>query len=1706
MLYQKCFTAFIVAISLFSCSVFYTSVFAQRMGYRDLPVQVAQQVTVDIRANEQVKFPVGWQEGRPLSVLQTLEDGYILGNNFQGDVEHGQVYVLETALKISGVQVGVHVRGAMKGEVRVKVRQFGRLPGRVLGEEVWNLDSLSDGVHWKQLLFSKAIVYRGPIIISLDVSGVESGYIGLLSQQTSTDRIWTKTLDRKWQTQETLWKKPAVVAAIWPVVQLGADFAGGSGTREDPYQVATAEQLNVVRDYLSAHFIQVEDIDLDQDPRSAGEGWLPIGRETPFTGTYNGAGHSISGLYIDRPDSDYQGLFGRLVSARVWDLELSDATVVGKDFVGIVAGQSLGGFIERIKVSGSVKGKAEVGGITGIIQEGWIRGGESDVAVVGQQRVGGIAGHGQCEDCLSRGFVRGESGSFRVGGLLGQGHAMNSRSEANVTGGSEVGGLIGRGTAFGCQAIGTVDGTGDYIGGLIGDLTDALFDSPDGEYNSGDIMPSDTNKLRKIIELPGNGMVVVVLEDGTRIAFEGNGEPVEAIAERLPLPANIDDLLPPMNGLRFTGSARRLLIEGSGEPENIKPIVSIPIMEIGTINPVTINVLRVGKTMVDGELIENLTLLLPILEVDDNSLKFVDGYFPESLEIRNDYNGDNNRADQKRFVGEVNYYLLTFDQSLNWSKRPELVRMIPDRNLKEKGYRSPLSSLEAERKNEIQLQPICNVVILVHGHNEEEKDGYVGNRIEAPWDFTYKRLVWELLHEEFAENGDEVFPKECTAIYEFISPTYRPIFSPVPDKGGYSHITLGEDLGRLVNQEFERNPQLKAMIEADLPFNLFFVAHSQGGLILRAGLRFVDEKLLKRTKRAITWGSPHTGAALYSLRYALAVGHDIVIDGYKFPMQNIGQSQAYQSFVGSQALDAPGIRDMRWDASKKQILRLGELLKENTTTLNEFKDSELPNGRMFYSDNLALFNENEGRFQLGLLANKYLFYEGKTPKIAELEFDYIYVFFKNYWKYKQGATLIEKGAQANQLTLHANFKESDGAVPTYSQRGAGIWPSGNIQRRVLDDIDHEEFYGAEAPQRDENTKAKGRLVLKHTLDDMELDKESRWCPWIELSKYPQNDSTLYEGQFNFPIFETVNGGNGKPGLWVDRIEFRKDSLKGELFSSVSFEIFEDGRFRLIGKTSEFPASESYITLVLKDGSIVFIKSDEAESPVVWNKTLNKWYLGIQAAVDGARDNDEILVYPGIYYDPVSVDKTITIRGVGGADETILDGSNRPNFSAMVMNSCSPIIDGFTFRNWRKGIGIGGVFGTFPEIINNVIESNEWGGVQVLGGASIKLINNKILGNNWHGVEILTGVEGETSIIEDNLIYNNFNGLIAERKASLIIRKNHFLENLTSGDAIRLWDDAKAEITENIIERNSRGISANRNSSVEIKNNIIRHNSGSGIGISDNAFGTIISENEVHNNGWGIGGQNITITKNNVYDNGTGISAGSMTIIHDNIVLNNHEDGIYISTFSQPILDVTITNNEVNGNGRGIYIAANNVTIRNNTIVNSIANSGVYASGQEILIENNTIQGNRGFNGGGVSISGSDVVLRGNTINNNQSSTDGGGVYASSGTIENNTIVGNSAVNGGGIYLSGQNTSLSGNVISNNYANNKGGGVYGAAQGWQRFETVIVGGAPRQVKRHVPCFLETANTYSGNSHGVIEGEWGPGTDSWCPDAGFNVYSN
>lgn len=270
--------------------------------------------------------------------------------------------------------------------------------------------------------------------------------------------------------------------------------AVGNGTEGNPYEIASLENLYWIaasNDVVpnpnqaarwSRHYIQTVSIDASATSNwFGGQGWEPIGLVTTrFTGTYDGQGHVINALYINRPNSNRIGLFGRIEGATIENLGLINVNVTGGNSTGSLVGdQWESSLIVNCHSTGSVTGLNYVGGLVGDDWEGTYENNYSTVSVIGNIGVGGLVGWSylsSISNSYSTGSVSGESA---IGGLLGfnsLGIISNCYSTGNVTAsGSQVGGLVGEndggvddaGIITNCYSRGNVSGDND-VGGLVG--------------------------------------------------------------------------------------------------------------------------------------------------------------------------------------------------------------------------------------------------------------------------------------------------------------------------------------------------------------------------------------------------------------------------------------------------------------------------------------------------------------------------------------------------------------------------------------------------------------------------------------------------------------------------------------------------------------------------------------------------------------------------------------------------------------------------------------------------------------------------------------------------------------------------------------------------------------------------------------------------------------------------------------------------------------------------------------------------------------------------------------------------------------------------------------------------------------------------------------------------------------------------------------
>lgn len=206
--------------------------------------------------------------------------------------------------------------------------------------------------------------------------------------------------------------------------------------------------------------------------------WNPIGSSGCFRGTFDGAGHKISGIYINSTE-DYQGLFGCLTRT-IKNVKVNASYIKGEHYVGGIAGYS-NSDIMNSSFEGIIIGRRKVGGIAGFSEDG------NDITnsyFIGKINAGGYVGgivgenQGKVLNCYSKGEIKGH---LNIGGIVGYnwyGIIENNYSVATINiriedeysdGGG--GGLIGwnHGALTNGYFLGTVHTNIDiYIGSVVG--------------------------------------------------------------------------------------------------------------------------------------------------------------------------------------------------------------------------------------------------------------------------------------------------------------------------------------------------------------------------------------------------------------------------------------------------------------------------------------------------------------------------------------------------------------------------------------------------------------------------------------------------------------------------------------------------------------------------------------------------------------------------------------------------------------------------------------------------------------------------------------------------------------------------------------------------------------------------------------------------------------------------------------------------------------------------------------------------------------------------------------------------------------------------------------------------------------------------------------------------------------------------------------
>ena len=252
-------------------------------------------------------------------------------------------------------------------------------------------------------------------------------------------------------------------------------YSKGTGTKNDPYLITTNSELDSIRCNLNSSFLLANDLDLSYDTQNEnglfyneGKGWIPIGDiNYPFKGSFDGNGHKIIGLKINRKTEEYIGLFGYikgeyLNKSIINKVGLENFLINGYSYVGSVAGYSSYASLEQVYNTGNLYGLQYVGGL-----------------------IGGTSGT-DLNKVYNSGSIKSEA---YTGGLVGKVISVNAKNSYNS------GNIYGDSSAMG--------GTG----GLFGNFNN--ISSVDNAINYGVLYGKNDLLMRKgIYEIGKSGMII----------------------------------------------------------------------------------------------------------------------------------------------------------------------------------------------------------------------------------------------------------------------------------------------------------------------------------------------------------------------------------------------------------------------------------------------------------------------------------------------------------------------------------------------------------------------------------------------------------------------------------------------------------------------------------------------------------------------------------------------------------------------------------------------------------------------------------------------------------------------------------------------------------------------------------------------------------------------------------------------------------------------------------------------------------------------------------------------------------------------------------------------------------------------------------------------------------------------------------------------
>ena len=299
---------------------------------------------------------------------------------------------------------------------------------------------------------------------------------------------------------------------------VGTSFAGGTGTKEDPYRVENGEQLaylaksvNDGNNYTGKFIVLIKSINLGMIK------FTPIGLNRNFNGTIDGNGNVITGINICEEEIVRIGLIARLnEDGKIQNLKLGNGTIIGLNNVGGIVGENHG-IISNCSNKASVKTlNFQVGGITGLNEANGsiINCYNSGNIEATTSNAGGISGSirgGSISGCVNTGNI---TSNRQAGGISGATNGANiygcyNTGKVSTTIGSTCGGIVAyflSGNISNCTNVGIITAKINAAGGIAG-VVDGETIVISNVYNEGDVSSQNNQIVGGIIGIFRSGKI-----------------------------------------------------------------------------------------------------------------------------------------------------------------------------------------------------------------------------------------------------------------------------------------------------------------------------------------------------------------------------------------------------------------------------------------------------------------------------------------------------------------------------------------------------------------------------------------------------------------------------------------------------------------------------------------------------------------------------------------------------------------------------------------------------------------------------------------------------------------------------------------------------------------------------------------------------------------------------------------------------------------------------------------------------------------------------------------------------------------------------------------------------------------------------------------------------------------------------------------------